>query len=176
MLVKAGAAFAALSIGLLCWPMIGSAQMVGPTPQPSGIPVTPEEAEQVQPEGWAIHGQATLTWLLQPAFRSPYQGPQSLSPAANGRETIDATLYAGVRPWPGAEIWLNPEVDQGFGLSDTFGVAGYPSGEAFKLGKAFTLAPGAAAMRRYRSIGRRLAAKRGRAQPARQRVARWSST
>ena len=98
--------------------------MVGPTPQPQGIPVTPEHAEQVQPESWAIHGQSTFTWLLQPAFRSPYQGPQSLSPAANGRETFDATLYAGIRPWPGAEIWINTEVDQGFGLQNTFGIAG----------------------------------------------------
>ena len=135
MLLRAGAAIATLSIGFLCWPMVASAQ-VGPTPQPEGIPVTPEQAEQVQPETWAIHGQGTFTWLLQPAFRSPYQGPQSLSPAANGRETIDATLYAGLRPWSGAEIWFNPEVDQGFGLSNTFGVAGYPSGEAYKLGKA----------------------------------------
>ena len=31
-------------------------------------------------------------------------GAQSLSPAANGRETVDATLYAGIRPWPGGEI------------------------------------------------------------------------
>ena len=37
----------------------------------------------------------------------------------------DATLYAGFRAWPGGEIWINPEIDQGFGLSDTFGVAGY---------------------------------------------------
>lgn len=90
----------------------------------------------MHPENWAIHGQATLTWELQPAFPSPYQAPQSLSPAANGRETIDATLYGGFRPWPDGEIWINPEVDQGFGLSNTFGVAGYPSGEAYKLGKA----------------------------------------
>jgi len=124
------------TIGFLCWPAMCRAQMVGPTPQPPGVPVTPEQAEQVQPETWAVHGQSTITWLLQPAFRSPYQGAHSLSPDANGRETIDATLYAGVRPWPGAEIWINPEVDQGFGLSDTFGVAGYPSGEAFKVGKA----------------------------------------
>jgi high affinity Mn2+ porin len=66
----------------------------------------------------------------------PYQGPQSLSPATNGRETVDITLYAGIRNWPSAEIWINPEVDQGFGLSNTFGVAGYPSGEAYKVGKA----------------------------------------
>src|SRR3984893_2875970 len=133
---RAHALSAVAAIGILGWPMMCSAQMVGPTPQPQGIPLTPEQAEQVQPETWAIHGQSTFTWLLQPAFRSPYRGPQSLSPAANGRETFDATLYAGVRPWPGAEIWINPEVDQGFGLSDTFGVAGYPSGEAYKLGKA----------------------------------------
>ena len=123
-------------IGLLCWPITCGAQMVGPTPQPQGTPVTQEQAEQVEQENWAIHGQATNVWLLQPAFRSPFEGPQSLRPGANGRETVDVTLYAGFRPWPGAEIWINPEVDQGFGLSDTFGVAGYVSGEAHKVGKA----------------------------------------
>jgi high affinity Mn2+ porin len=127
---------AAGAIGLLWWPTMCGAQMVGPTPQPQGIPVTPEQAEEVQPEIWAIHGQGTNVWLLQPAFRSPYQGPHSLRPGANGRETVDVTLYAGFRPWTGAEVWINPEVDQGFGLSDTFGVAGYVSGEAYKIGKA----------------------------------------
>jgi high affinity Mn2+ porin len=127
---------AAAVIGDLYWPMMCVAQMVGPTPQPQGIPASPEQAEEVEQEFWAIHGQGTNVWLLQPAFRSPYQGPQSLSPATNGRETVDVTLYAGIRPWPGAEIWINPEVDQGFGLSNTFGVAGYPSGEAYKVGKA----------------------------------------
>jgi high affinity Mn2+ porin len=126
-----------LSIGLTCWSAMGDAQMVGPTPQPQGIPIAPEQVEQVQAETWAIHGQATNTWLLQPAFRSPYQGPQSLNPATNGRETVDLTLYAGVRLWPGAEFWFNPEVDQGFGLSNTFGVAGYVSGEAYKVGAVY---------------------------------------
>lgn len=127
---------AATVIRVLCWSMMCTAQMVGPTPQPQGIPVTPGQAEEAQPENWAIHGQATNVWLLQPAFRSPYEGPNSLRAGANGRETVDVTLYAGVRPWLGAEIWINPEVDQGFGLSDTFGVAGYVSGEAYKVGKA----------------------------------------
>jgi high affinity Mn2+ porin len=124
------------ALGCLCWPTMGAAQMVGPTPQPQGTPVTPEQAAQTPQQNWAVHGQATITWQLQPAFRAPYSGPQSLIPNANGRETIDTTLYAGIRPWPGGEIWLNPEIDQGFGLSDTFGVAGYPSGEAYKVGKA----------------------------------------
>jgi high affinity Mn2+ porin len=86
-------------------------------------------------QNWAIHGQTTYTQEFQPAFHSPYQGPQSLSPPANGRETFDATIYAGFRPWKGAEIWINPEADQGFGVSNSFGVAGYVSGEAYKLGE-----------------------------------------
>jgi high affinity Mn2+ porin len=102
--------------------------------QPAAQATAPQQAEPTTPQTWAVHGQTTYTQQYQPAFRSPYQGPQSLSPAANGRETFDATIYAGVRPWQGGEIWINPEVDQGFGLGNTFGVAGYLSGEAYKLG------------------------------------------
>ena len=34
------------------------------------------------------------------------------------------TLFAGLRLWDGGEAYANPEIDQGFGLSDTIGVAG----------------------------------------------------
>ena len=44
------------------------------------------------------------------------------------------TLFAGLRVWDGLEAYVNPEVDQGFGLSNTLGVAGFPSGEAYKIG------------------------------------------
>jgi high affinity Mn2+ porin len=93
-------------------------------------------AQDAPAERWALHGQTTLVWQANAAFTSPYAGPNSLNPHAVGRETWDATLYAGARPWPGAEVWFNPEVDQGFGLSDTLGVAGFPSGEAYKVGKS----------------------------------------
>jgi high affinity Mn2+ porin len=126
---------ACFALAVLCAAHAGLAQN-GPTPQPEPVPIGPAQAEQVTPEQWAIHGQTTFTWQLQPGFRSPYQGPQSLPPDANGRETWDATLYLGFRPWQGAEVWLNPEVDQGFGLGDSLGVAGYLSGEAYKLGQA----------------------------------------
>jgi high affinity Mn2+ porin len=36
----------------------------------------------------------------------------------------------------GAEFWADPEIDQGFGLRNTHGVAGFPSAEAYKLGLA----------------------------------------
>lgn len=82
----------------------------------------------------AIHGQATFTLQGTPGFSSPYAGPNSLTPHQR-KETIDATLYIGVRPWTGGELWVNPEVDQGFGLSNTLGAAGFPSAEAYKVGK-----------------------------------------
>jgi high affinity Mn2+ porin len=78
----------------------------------------------------------TNVWLFQPAFGAPYSGPNSLDPRAKARETFDATLFVGLRLWDGFEIYANPEIDQGFGLSSTLGVAGYPSGEAYKVGKA----------------------------------------
>jgi high affinity Mn2+ porin len=86
------------------------------------------------PPDWGLHAQATVTYQYHPAFTSPYQGPNSLTSAAQGKETFDLTLYAGARVWQGAELWVNPEIDQGFGLSDTVGVAGFPSGEAYKVG------------------------------------------
>ena len=114
----------------------GSRAQNGPTPQPEPVPVTPAQADQVTTEQWAIHGQSTFTWQLQPGFRSAFSGPQSLPADANGRQTWDATVYLGFRPWQGGEIWFNPEVDQGFGLGNSLGVAGYLSGEAYKLGQA----------------------------------------
>jgi high affinity Mn2+ porin len=55
---------------------------------------------------------------------------------AQGRETVDATLYLGVRPWDGGEVWADMEMDQGFGLSNTLGAAAFPSAEAYKVGKS----------------------------------------
>ncbi|WP_420383211.1 carbohydrate porin [Novosphingobium sp.] len=85
-------------------------------------------------QNFAIHGQTTFTVQATPGFNAPYAGTNSLAPH-QGQETWDVTLYAGVRPWHGAEIWINPEIDQGFGLSNTLGVAGFPSAEAYKVGK-----------------------------------------
>jgi high affinity Mn2+ porin len=87
-----------------------------------------------------FHAQTTFVEQAYPTFRSPFEGINSLPATAEGRETFDATLYAGVRLWQGAELWFNPEVDQGFGLADTHGAAGFPSGESYKLGADFPYA------------------------------------
>ncbi len=84
----------------------------------------------------SFHGQATFVEQGYPAIRSPFMAPNSLPGGGEGRETGDITLYAGVRLWQGAEFWADPEIDQGFGLANTHGVAGFPSAEAYKLGLA----------------------------------------
>jgi len=87
----------------------------------------------LETDNFAFHGQATYLNQYDAPFRAPYSGTTSLAPNI-GRETADVTLYAGVRLWQGAEAWVNPEIDQGFGLSGSVGVAGFPSGEAYKVG------------------------------------------
>jgi high affinity Mn2+ porin len=86
------------------------------------------------PERFAVHGQFTYVEQETDSFNAPYRGSNSLSPSS-GRETIDATLFVGARLWDGAEGWLNGDIDQGFGLDNTLGVAGFPSGAAYKVGK-----------------------------------------
>jgi len=88
---------------------------------------------QSEPTRFAVYGQATYVEQETDGFQAPYSGPNSLSPGL-GRETTDATLYMGAHLWDGAELWLNPEADQGFGLDDTLGLAGFSSGEAYKVG------------------------------------------
>jgi high affinity Mn2+ porin len=95
-----------------------------------------EPVDAAADQAFAFHAQTTFVDQIHDAFPSPYQGANSLSPDAEGRETWDLTLYAGWRPWSGAEIWINPELDQGFGLDNTLGVAAFPSAEAYKVGKA----------------------------------------
>jgi high affinity Mn2+ porin len=98
--------------------------------------LVPGAAFAADDEDWAVHGQATFVEQFHPAFRSPYAGPSSMFGGAQGRETLDATLYLGVRPWAGGEAWADMEMDQGFGLSNTLGAAAFPSAEAYKVGKS----------------------------------------
>jgi high affinity Mn2+ porin len=87
----------------------------------------------LETDRFAFHAQATYLQQYDPPFRAPYKGPNSLDSNIS-RQTSDLTAFAGIRLWKGAEAWINPELDQGFGLSGSLGVAGFPSGEAYKVG------------------------------------------
>jgi high affinity Mn2+ porin len=98
------------------------------------LPPAAKAADASAAESFAVHGQFTYVEQETSDFNAPYAGANSLSPD-RGAETTDATVYLGARLWRGAEGWINGEIDQGFGLDDTVGVAGFPSGEAYKIGK-----------------------------------------
>ena len=91
-------------------------------------------ASWIEPESdrWEIHGQTTYLAQGHPTFRAPYSGPNSLMPNAQMKATWSNSLFLNARLWDGGEVYYNPELAQGFGLSDTVGVGGFPSGEAQK--------------------------------------------
>ncbi len=110
----------------------------------SGAPAAPAAANDAEPAvvgrdliagRLAVHGQATVVGQGNTPFRAPYDGPNSLNGDGQFRETADLTLYVGISPWHGFEIWADTEADQGFGLRNTLGAAGFPSAEAYKVGK-----------------------------------------
>jgi high affinity Mn2+ porin len=114
---------------LVAGAILGSAQ-----PAAADQVSVPEPMLASPSEMFGLHGQFTYVEQNTSGFKAPYHGANSLSPSS-GKETIDVTLYMGARLWSGAEAWVNPEIDQGFGLNNTLGVAGFPSGEAYKVGK-----------------------------------------
>jgi high affinity Mn2+ porin len=106
----------------------GYGETAANTPLVTKAPATPD------PDYINFHGQGTVVWQGYPAFRSAFSGTNSLPAVGTARETTDLTLFAGLRLWRGAELWADPEIDEGHGLADTRGVAGFTSGEAYKLG------------------------------------------
>ena len=111
------------------------------TPEPQPEPSATPSYASVKPEHFSLHAQATNTQLYNGFFPAAYSGPMSLAAEPNTAKTFDLTLYLGARAWKGGEVYVNPELDQGFGLGQptvpylgTVGVAGYVSGEAYKVG------------------------------------------
>jgi high affinity Mn2+ porin len=91
--------------------------------------VAPAPEENLQ-----AHFQATVVTQAHPSFDAPYSGANSLNPDPEHETTVTATLFLGARLWKGAEGYVDPELSGGSGLSKGFGVAGFPNGEAFRVG------------------------------------------
>jgi high affinity Mn2+ porin len=106
---------------------------------PAGSDIFTKGPSALDLDNFSIHGQTTFLSQYAFPFHAPYTGPQSLV-SNSGRETWDLNLFIGFRPWEGGELWIDPEIDQGFGLSGTFGVAGFPSAEAYKVGASYPYA------------------------------------
>jgi high affinity Mn2+ porin len=98
----------------------------------AAAPTTTEAAT----ERYSLHGQFTNVTQMHTSFTSPFRGTNSLDPGTRGNESVAATLFAGIRLSQDLEFYANPEIDQGFGLSNTVGMAGFPNGVSGKVGEA----------------------------------------
>jgi high affinity Mn2+ porin len=81
-----------------------------------------------------LHFQSTYIYQYKPSFRSLYEGPNSLKHTEETDNSLTTTLFAGIRLWKGAELYINPEVAGGSGLSGAFGLAASTNGETFRVG------------------------------------------
>jgi high affinity Mn2+ porin len=85
-------------------------------------------------QSWNWHAQNTDIVQGDLGFPARYSGPNSLARNGQVQETVTLDLYAGVRLWTGAEAHMDLLMWQGFGLSQTFGIEGFPNGDAYKAG------------------------------------------
>ena len=98
------------------------------------IEETPLSTDVARPERFSIHFQTTYIYQYKPKFSSDYQGRNSLDSAEQKDNSVTATLYLGLRLWKGGELYVNPEIAGGSGLSGALGMAGSSNGETFRVG------------------------------------------
>jgi len=80
-----------------------------------------------------LHTQMTAVSQDHGPFTSPYQGQNSLQPIHESATSVTWTIFGGVRLFPGLEVYVNPELAGGTGLSHTEGIAGFPNGEIYRV-------------------------------------------
>jgi high affinity Mn2+ porin len=87
-------------------------------------------------ERFSAHGQTTAVAQGYPKFPALYNGPNSFKSNGQTRAGSTTNLFLGLRLWEGAGAFVNPEVDQGYGLSNSVGAAAYVNGAVAKVGSS----------------------------------------
>ncbi len=72
-----------------------------------------------------LSGQANFISQWHPAFHSPYQGPNSLSPEAQDATSRVLTLFTGLRLGNWSEVLLDVQETGGHGIGEALGIAGF---------------------------------------------------
>ena len=85
-------------------------------------------------QGWSFHFQQTIVVQYHPPFSAKYSGTNSLDTSEPAQTSLTSTFFIGGRLWKNAEVYVNPELVGGNGLSNVTGVAGFPNGETFRIG------------------------------------------
>lgn len=96
--------------------------------------INAQQTDTLRDDRFSIHGQLTVINQYKPAFKVNYSGPNSLLPEEEDKATLTSTLFAGMRLWQGAGLFVNPELAAGSGLSSVLGVASSTNGESYRVG------------------------------------------
>ena len=104
-----------------------------PADQPLAEAVAAKPGEAREPS-WNWHVQNTIILQGDTGFAAKVLGHQQPGQPRRDPDTISLDLFAGARLWPGAEAHIDGLLWQGYGLSTTLGVEGFPSAEAYRLG------------------------------------------
>jgi high affinity Mn2+ porin len=93
-----------------------------------------QRADSLKNERFSIHAQATVINQFKPSFQAKYTGDNSLNTSKESQTSLTSTLYVGARLWTGAQVFINPEIAGGSGLSQALGIADATNGETFRIG------------------------------------------
>ena len=97
--------------------------------------LTLSAAAQDSIKGTSLHVQQTFVIQYHPAMHSSVgSGDKSFNAGAENALSSTTTLYFGAKIWKNGEVYFNPEVAAGSGLSGATGIAGFPNGETFRVG------------------------------------------
>ena len=97
-------------------------------------PASPDESSSGDPATLFPHSESSRFWISgqaniitqwHPAFHSPYQGPNSLSPEAQDASSRVLTLLTGVRINGTTEFLFDLQETGGHGIGEALGLAGF---------------------------------------------------
>ncbi len=80
-------------------------------------------------ERWNLYSQATSIGQHHGTFRSPYSGPLSFRDHPERDVSLTTTLFLGIRLDQNTQLYFDPEIAGGRGLSNVSGIANAPNGE-----------------------------------------------
>jgi high affinity Mn2+ porin len=83
---------------------------------------------------YTLHFQLTTVTQNHQTIKAPYSGPKSLQQKEKPATSLTASVFAGVRLFKNTELFVNPEMAGGEGMSSATGIAGFPNGETFRVG------------------------------------------
>ena len=93
-----------------------------------------QDSIQKKANWYSLHAQETTVSQFRPAFSALYTGPHSQTTDQQWATTLTSTIFGGLKLWPQAQVFINPEIAGGAGLSSAFGIAAFTNGEAFRVG------------------------------------------